>query len=500
MYKIVVVDDEKLERNGIVQFIPWNDLGMEVAGSAWNGIEGYELIKKMEPDVVLTDIKMPVMNGIEMIRKVRQDYPDIIWVILSGYGEYEYTSQAMHMGVKYYVLKPFDEEKVIAVLQEIIEELKVRENQLVKQELKEQELKKLLPPAREHFFRRIISGEVIIPKEYEFYRDAMELSDNACRILGFAVKGGADELQGFAMRNIAEELLGQEHVLLTTYYSGKVYLLIDSTVSDIESIVKRAEEEYLRLDSRPICAVLSNRHSFGEIKVMYREAEELLLFCDYMDQSGFMQAGSDNCYRSVGGLPGLCNDIKRETEFVGLLFQCKRLFLKFMLEEADLEEQKKICAMAVYLMFGIDRKETKKYFDLSGNGNELYEQFVRCCMAKLHIRTEKWKEQKRVEEILVAVFEHLEEQNLSLQWLAKNVFYLNEEYLGKLFTKTFKQKFSAFLLTIRMETAKKLIKEYPDILVGDLAALVGYTQDGQYFSRVFKKYTNKTPSEFRDQI
>ena len=107
LYTLLIVDDEEIEREGMAQFIPWDTYEMKVVGTARNGAEGLKKIAKYKPDLAIVDIKMPVMNGIEMIRKAKEQYPDMTFVVLSGYGDYECTSQAMELGVRHYILKPF---------------------------------------------------------------------------------------------------------------------------------------------------------------------------------------------------------------------------------------------------------------------------------------------------------------------------------------------------------------------------------------------------------
>ena len=123
MHTLLIVDDEEIEREGMAQFIPWDSYEMKVVGTARNGAEGLEKITKYKPDLAIVDIKMPVMNGIEMIRKAKEQYPDMTFVVLSGYGDYEFTSQAMELGVRHYILKPCDEGKMIPVLDKAIAEL-----------------------------------------------------------------------------------------------------------------------------------------------------------------------------------------------------------------------------------------------------------------------------------------------------------------------------------------------------------------------------------------
>ena len=109
MIKVILVDDEDIERDAMAEIIPWEKLDMELVDTAWNGIEGLEKIRMHVPDIVITDIKMPVMDGIQLIRNTKELYPDILFVVLSGYGEYEHTSRAMELGIRHYILKPCDE-------------------------------------------------------------------------------------------------------------------------------------------------------------------------------------------------------------------------------------------------------------------------------------------------------------------------------------------------------------------------------------------------------
>ena len=123
MYTLLIVDDEEIEREGMAQLILWEKYGYRLAGTAKNGAEGLEKIGQLHPDIAIVDIKMPVMNGIEMIRQGQAAYPDTAYVVLSGYGDYEYTSQAMELGVRHYILKPCDDAKIMPVLDRAVQEL-----------------------------------------------------------------------------------------------------------------------------------------------------------------------------------------------------------------------------------------------------------------------------------------------------------------------------------------------------------------------------------------
>lgn len=98
MYRLLLVDDEEIERNGMAELIPWKDYDVELVGTAQNGKEGLQKIEELKPEIVITDVKMPIMDGIEMIKNAQNRYTDISYIVLSGYGEYQYTSRAMEEG------------------------------------------------------------------------------------------------------------------------------------------------------------------------------------------------------------------------------------------------------------------------------------------------------------------------------------------------------------------------------------------------------------------
>lgn len=123
MIRLVVVEDENLVRKGLVLTTPWEDFDCQVVGEAENGAEGLELIKKLKPDLVITDIRMPVMDGLEMIRSLKQEF-DGEFLVISGYSEFEYAKQAVKLGVKDYLLKPIDDQEFQQVMLELVDQIR----------------------------------------------------------------------------------------------------------------------------------------------------------------------------------------------------------------------------------------------------------------------------------------------------------------------------------------------------------------------------------------
>ncbi len=120
MIKVVVVEDESFIRRGMVLATPWEDFGCEVIGEAKDGEEGYELIMKLQPDLVITDVHMPVVDGIEMIKKLEGEV-EVEWIIISGYDDFAYAQQAIKLGVKDYLLKPIEDEEFYSTLRNVIQ-------------------------------------------------------------------------------------------------------------------------------------------------------------------------------------------------------------------------------------------------------------------------------------------------------------------------------------------------------------------------------------------
>ena len=159
-YRVLLVDDEEEIRTGISRKIHWAALGLSLVGEAGNGEEALELAEQLRPDMVLTDIKMPFMDGLELCRRLRQSLPAAKLVVFSGFDDFEYARQAVGMGVSEYILKPINASE----LSEVLNRLK---NQLDSQRLERRNMESLrrryeesLPVLRELFYTRLLRGQL----------------------------------------------------------------------------------------------------------------------------------------------------------------------------------------------------------------------------------------------------------------------------------------------------------------------------------------------------
>ena len=112
MKRVVVIDDEQIQRQGLVSMTPWEEVGCQVVGEAANAQDGMEIMRKLQPDIVIVDIRMPGESGLELIEKMQREM-HVEYIILSGYGEFSYAQQAIRLGVRNYLLKPVDDDELL---------------------------------------------------------------------------------------------------------------------------------------------------------------------------------------------------------------------------------------------------------------------------------------------------------------------------------------------------------------------------------------------------
>ncbi|MSC85752.1 response regulator [Eubacterium sp. am_0171] len=116
MLSVLIVDDEPAAIDAMVQIVNWEEINLSVCARAYNGKEGLEKFRELHPDIVLTDVRMPLMDGIEMSRQIKAESPDTMIILVSGYNEFEYVQSALQFGAIEYLLKPTDPDKLHQVL------------------------------------------------------------------------------------------------------------------------------------------------------------------------------------------------------------------------------------------------------------------------------------------------------------------------------------------------------------------------------------------------
>ncbi|MCY9663477.1 response regulator [Paenibacillus alginolyticus] len=187
MYKVIFADDEPFALEGIRLMVEWEELGFEIVGMFENGEEALACIEACKPDLVVTDIRMPVIDGLELIERVQKAGSDPVFIILSGYNDFEYARSALRYGVKHYLLKPALDREWDAIIQLVIQELQHREQQKVRNDLV---ANRLVPTMLAQILRGEISatdenvGEILNP---------LVLGDQGWRYIHFEWLSGTEQ-------------------------------------------------------------------------------------------------------------------------------------------------------------------------------------------------------------------------------------------------------------------------------------------------------------------
>jgi YesN/AraC family two-component response regulator len=185
MYRLVLIDDNERERDGIARLPLWSELGLEVSGKFENGSAALDYIRKNPVDLVLSDISMPVMNGLELADALRTENPNIRIVFMSGHSDFEYARTALHLDVEDYLLKPFTDGELRAAMSKITARLEQERHALHERQNMRALVKQSMPALTEQFYRELLLGEIPTRAEALARADFLELEMN--RYSAFAV-------------------------------------------------------------------------------------------------------------------------------------------------------------------------------------------------------------------------------------------------------------------------------------------------------------------------
>lgn len=484
MYTLLIVDDEEIEREGMAQFIPWDSYEIKVVSTARNGAEGLEKIAKFRPDLAIVDIKMPVMNGIEMIRQAKEQYPDMTFVVLSGYGDYEFTSQAMELGVRHYILKPCDESKIIPVLNKAFAELEEARKKNARSEKLETEARLLKPYAREQLFRDLLLGKAQASSGARQLVDELGGEQRMVLLLDFRLKCGFDSLERYVVGNMLGDLLPDGTLLMTTGVDRDVLVLADAMAeSSVETAVQVLKKEFKRFETLPMLSSASRTGTLAELSVLFRQAQELLQLNMDENEPALLRPSRN------AALPETVNEIfdlealRQTGSYEELLQELAFSFAKMEAKDYRPQQRQKLCELAWKLLFE----------DKAAPEDSL--------PAWADALTAAWNHPQpdaRSREIFLAIYENLPEPEFSLQTIAQQRLFMSEDHLRRIFSQMTGNRFSAYLEHCRITQARRLLEFQPDMKISRLAELVGYPLDGQYFSKVFRKICGVTPTEYRN--
>lgn len=535
MIKVVIVEDEANICTLIINLINWIPGQLELVGTAQNGVEGYEKIMELQPDLVITDIRMPGMTGLELIEKVKSSHLDPMFIIISGHKEFEYARNAIRFGVEDYLLKPIKRDELNLTLTKILAKHNERIEQInQKSDLNTQLAHSLQTIRRDHLFRYFYLSDHMTPDRLEnlleghafTFQDGiyqtmlvnMDYLDPALRedtSSSPALETLCDGVRAF----LAESMFDCDFALQETSAS---FILNYSTASDIivrmgNELSERAKKHEYKYDCLKFCFALGTQvHHLDELEkstqtaryaLSHRLDDSTTNFISYTDLPPAEQTAQISMSeKEKGDFVKLVSTLKQNGLDAWLKTYFQRFFqpdraLLFMLYDE--------CYQLVLLMrqallaagliapeaFSLSEEKLQESFNGTRDSNFLIQLTIQYIGTQIEdiAQSKEQQEVRPIKHCKQYINDHYGEQ-ITLESMAREL-YLNPVYLGALFKSKTGISFTNWLLTVRIEKAKELLKT-SKLSIYEIAEKVGY-QDAKHFSRLFAKHEGIKPNEYR---
>lgn len=525
-YKVILVDDEAEVIDIMEAKIRWSELGFEVVGSAKNGVKALELVEKLQPDVVLTDIRMPYMDGLELSRKLNQDYPNIYIILCTGFDEFEYAKEAVHLDIKEYLLKPISAAELSESLMRLKENLdKEREEKLNVRKL-ENYFQESLPALQSNLFISLMEGRVS-EEDYARFSAAYQVNMKGplfCCIVFHTSENHVPEgmnpllLSMSVEREIRQRLVEKWHCKEFLYLGNTVLIMEMGSEEQMVTITDECDR-FCRWAYRVMGAVVTAGigtvcDNLFNINLSYEGAREAV---SYRVLYGTQRA--INIREIVPKEQATLSQL--EEGRMHDLFRAIRVGNPEKIEEAVQKEIQKMHKHTVTIgQYHLAAMETVSNFykfcannsldfnEIAGNVPNLYEKVPQMDESSLtswmnemarmiseELKTARNSTSHRlVTEAQLLVREKYMDASISLDVVC-SILGVSNSYFSSVFKKETGKSFISYLTDYRMDIAEELIlsgeaKSYK------VAEKVGYL-DANYFSYVFKKRFGVSPSKYR---
>ena len=542
MLKIFLAEDEVVVRETIKRMIPWEELGFELVGEAADGEMALPLLLRQQPDLLITDIKMPFMDGLTLARLAKKEIPGLKVVILSGYDDFNYAKQAIGIGVEDYLLKPITKNALIERLSEIRSRYEHEKTQKEYYEKFQREMQAYEKNSSRDFFEALVGG----------YMDMMEVYKRAEK-LGLDIVAEAYNVLIFTM-NCDEDFSGQRDEyssweaesleLLENFFAGhssamlfrsnifSYGVLLKGQRETIEENTRACVDEIRKILSRQdgrrewFLAVGQSVDRLSQIQKSYHTAsrafsqrylyDENILYYDEMEtmeHPGGQAETEDNAYLQKVDVNALnpailqkflSNGLQEETEnFVKDYFYAigqepmeSLVFRNYVILNV------RFSVISFIKGLGCDTNEmesadTEEVLAESGKNMESAIAYAKKMISQaIEIRDQNSGNKNRsiLKTAVDFIDSHYMDEEISLNTVA-NVANVSSNHFSALFSQNMGQTFIEYLTTLRMNKAKELLR-CTGMRSSEIAGEIGY-KDAHYFSYLFKKTQGMTPSDYR---
>ena len=531
--KVFLVEDEMVIRNGIVKSINWEKEGYRLVGEASDGELAYPMILKEKPDILLTDIKMPFMDGLELSRLVKQELPDTKILIFSGYDEFEYAKEAIRIGVTEYLLKPVSSAQLLEVMRRISKQIEQdREEREILRQYQE-DMKENVERERQNFFSHVIRGEVSIGEAVKNGKKyGMDLSAGFYSIILFKIFSTPEEnIVSEHIWKICEKIETKVDEIPYAYYfqrgiDGWVFLLTAESKEQMEERQKnlcdclaeimknKRKVEYFGGIGKPVERIRNLGQSFRDAERIFaerftRQSNQFLSGFEKMDvykDDEFQIKDLGDVGKSREMIEKFLNNGTKEEleEFMDTYF----IRMKEDKLQSTLMRQYIIMDIYIVIMSFCEKidavnhdyqQETEKLKSTIQNMNSVSEiRSYITYMLNQAIELRDSISKKRYADIIKAaekmISEHYMSEEISLNSVADSVG-MSPSYFSSVFSKESGKTFVEFLTETRMEKAKELLM-CSALKTSEIGYEVGY-KDPHYFSYIFKKTQGCSPKDYR---
>lgn len=496
MLKLIICDDELTIRKSINTLIDWNSLGIEVIGTCQNGIETYNMILDENPNIVLTDIQMPGMSGLELIERVYNANLNTTFIILTGFSKFEYAKQAMKYGVKHYLLKPCNEKLIVESIKEVIKSY--YSNQASKPITEYN--KKLTENLHISILSNIINELIFLDNSVKDiltpYTGFMDFYNEPYEMCYFHY------VEEIKYLNVLEKIYDYFSNIApnTTVYSVYVKntLIIFFKVFQLNSPNFNKSISTIDVESVYNHLTFSNLSSLLQALIKKIKRYSIIYFmnglkpiptCNYNNLITTIELLTNKLTTTNNNeifeeIISLINDVTNPD----FLKQTGSRILIKLSTESTYVSSLDITKYLVELNQETDINTIRdmlivKLNDVLKDNSNLQNQYSSFIL-----------------KIMEYVDEHLSDSNLTLKYIADNHLFMNVDYLSKCFNKETKQKFSNYITNLRVQKAKELLSDGNSEQIKWIAQQVGCGNNPQYFSQIFKKNTGMTPSAYAKKV
>lgn len=521
MYKVLLVDDEELDLEGMKRFIPWEELGMEVMGAANNALTANEMMEQCPIDILVSDVNMPYMSGLELARSALERSPNIRVIFVSGYQEFSYVRQALSLKAYNYVLKPMEDQELVATLIKVKQDL----DEANKQREVEESYQQLIPIAKSDMLIRLLEGDRMDDEEAGsrlFAAHGLDRLKWPGRIAIMELdklrweyedaQRTQSDISRIFLQQVNEALKGEDPILYCKLSAQRIALLLEEngleqTLDKLYASIRRQLEVSVTTGLGEPVFGLEQLHS------SYQQAIKAV------ESKMFVGKGAVIKYGKVRRDPEMLDARVIDARMEALLKSMSEYDLVRIYDELEnlfqsassLSSKFTVQNLSIYIVWKLEQylvsidEDLFKLLDIELHHLDIVLQFdtindIRSWLVhRVYEISERLHEKSNTtnSKFMRSVTNMMKERmgdNITLKDFAKH-FPFSPSYFGFLIKEKSGHTFNELLVQLRMERACELLKE-PGIKIYEVADRVGYRYL-PYFSRQFKEKFGITPLEYR---